>query len=139
MSPSELELAAIQINNYLKDSGAVRVSETEIADYRTVEQICDDLRICDGDFRRIKSYMRKRGVPISYVQNKGHFIGWEGEQDVETVYKYKVSRGHARNLGKYAREIQDASPAGREWINRRFKDFAIDAEEVRYANQYELP
>ncbi len=129
MSPSELELAAIQVENYLRDCGAVRINETEVADYRTVEQICDELHICDVDFRKVKSYMRKNGVPISYIPNKGHFIGWDGEQVTDTVYKFKVSAAHAQNLKRYRDELANASPDEKSWIGRRFKDFTLEQEE----------
>jgi hypothetical protein len=136
MSPDELEMTAKEIERYLQDSGAVRVSETEVADYKTVEQICDDLHICDGDFRRVKAYMRKRKVPISYIPNKGHFIGWAGEQVTDIVYKFKVSAAHARNLKTYTNELENASPNEKQWINRRFKDFTtiqeVQDEHERY-------
>jgi hypothetical protein len=129
MTPNELDMTALQVENYLKDSGAVRISETEVADYRTVEQICDDLHICDGDFRKVKAWMRKRGVPISYIPNKGHFIGWDGEHVTDTVYKFKISAAHARNLKRYIKELENASPDEKYWIDHRFKDFTVTQEE----------
>ena len=138
MSPSEIDLAATKIEEYLRSRGAVRISETEIADFVTVEQICDDLRLCDTDFRRIKARMVQSGIAISYISNRGHFIGWKGEGITNTVMRYKVSVAYARKVRGYAEELENVSSEEKFWIDRRFKDFSVDPKEVaEYVNRFE--
>jgi len=141
MSPSELDMIADKVVEYMDQVGAVRIDEENIGDYRTVFQICQDLKIDTRLWRRIKNRINERGkqakqpYSIVFVQGKGHFLG-DGDEDITNdVFKYKIAKGWVKHLKGSREKIANASPRQRAWIDRRYKDFSLDGEEeTEYGN-----
>ena len=131
MSPTELENAANEVAAYLQREGAVRVSVDEIAGYKTVFEICSDLGITN--WAAVKIAMLRRGIPIVYIPNRGHFLGFKGEEITNVVYKHKIARGWVKHLRATKDAIKASSPEAKAWIARRFNEIDVEGEENPHA------
>lgn len=129
MSPSDLDTAANRVADYLRREGAVRISYDEVSNHKSVFEICDDLDIFVGRWTAVKNHMLKRGIPICYKPGKGHYIGFEGEEISNVVYKHQIAKGWVKHLRATKDAIKASSPEARAWIDRRFKDFKIEEAE----------
>ena len=133
MSPSELDVAAARVVDYLRRENAVRITEDEVGNHKSVQDICDELDIYVGMWSRIKNHMLKGGIHICYKPGAGHYLGSKGEEVVNVVYKYKIACGWVRHLNDTKNAIRQSSPEAQAWINRRFKDLNIEESEHQYA------
>jgi len=135
MTPTEIDLAANRVVDYLKAEGAVRVSVDQVGNHKSVFEICDALKdLYSGNWIKVKNRLLQRGVPICYTPGKGHFIGFKGEEISNVVYKYKIARGWVKHLKATRAAIEASAPEAREWIARRFKDFSTEEGELAYAD-----
>jgi hypothetical protein len=130
MSPSDLEIAANRVVEYLRREGAVRLDHDKVGCHKSVYEICDELDIFMGRWTAIKTHMLKRDIPICYVPGKGHYLGFKGEQITNVVYKHQIAKGWVKHLRATKDAIKHSSPEARAWIERRFKDFTVEEEEA---------
>jgi len=134
MSPSDLDIAANRVAEWLEQEGAVRLSYDEVGGHKSVFEICEELDIYIGNWTKVKNAMLRRGIPICYKPGKGHYIGYKGEEISNVVYKHQIAKGWVKHLKSTQDAIKESSPEAREWIERRFKDFRVDEEVLEYAS-----
>jgi hypothetical protein len=132
MSPSDLDIAANKVIEYLRRENAVRIDEATVGNYRNRYDICDAVGVCVDSWTKVKTRLLQRGVSICYKPGKGlgHYLGFKGEEVVNVVYKYKTARGWVKHLKETKEAIRSSSPEAKAWIDRRFKDIEQELEET---------
>ncbi len=128
MSQDQLEQAAKTVKAFMEREGAVRTSKDQIGGFVTVRDICEKNDIYCGNWHQLKAYMLKRGIRLCYIQGKGHYLGYHGEEITNTLSLYKMARGWQRHLHTSEQALRSANKDSWEWILSRDGNFAIESE-----------
>ena len=134
---SKIDGIADAVLNYLEAEGAVRMSRKSIRGFKTVWQICEDVKFDYGLWSKVKTAINRRGqeqgFSLCYIQGKGHYKGYAGEDITNVLSKYKVAKGWERQLKTTREVLAHCSKTEKFWIEQRDKDFIIEEAEVKYA------
>jgi hypothetical protein len=125
---------AYAVENYLRENDAVRIDVDTVGAYRSVFEICSDLKISSDHWRAIKNYLLSKGRHLCYKSGKGHFLGFPGEEITNDIYLFKIAKGWQKHYYKAKEAIRSASPEEQEWINRKFETFDLADEEAEEAD-----
>lgn len=121
----EMAEAAVR---YLREQQAVRINEDQVDCFVTVFEICDHLKIDRTRWTKVKNRAIELGHSVCFISGRGHFLGGKDEVVTNYVHKYQVAKGWVKHLHSTREAIEKSSPAAREWIKRRYKNFDIDEE-----------